>query len=349
MTPKKEVESVLRGEKTCRIPFTIYEKKLPQCTVERKLRNSGICMVRKRSVVKSYSPDITSESRTYSEKGVQYTRHTIKTPLGELFTIQRPAGFTSWKISRIFKNPEDYKKLMFIVQNQHFEPDYGPFLKDEQMLGDDFIQRAVIGANPLHEIMISWMGIETFSIEWAERRDEIEKLYVRMLENLRKIFPIAARSPALHANLGGNETGNVMGRERFRKYVVPVLNEAAEVFHKHGKYLGTHLDGNNKVWADLVRDCDLDFIEAFTPAPDTDMSMSEAFDIWGKKTLWINFPSSVHVASIAEIEKTTEKLINDSLPDKRFIIGITEDIPENRWQENLKAISRVINRLGVRD
>jgi len=349
MTPKQRVESILRGEKPDKIPFTIYEKKLPQCTIERELRNSGICIVRKRSVVKTHALNVSSESRTYWEKGIQYTRHTTKTPMGELFTISRPAGFTTWRISRIFKGPEDYKKLMFLVKNQIFEPDYESFLKDEKMLGEDFIQRAVVGANPLHEIMVSWMGIETFAVEWAERRDEIEKLYYAMAENLRKIFPIAARSPALHANFGGNETGNVMGRERFAKYVIPLLNEVADVFHRYGKFAGTHLDGNNKIWADLIRDCRLDYIEAFTPEPDTDMSLYEAFSIWQNKTVWINFPSSVHLATIPEIEKTAEKLINDSLPDNRLIIGITEDIPENRWQENLLAISRVIDRYPVQE
>jgi len=342
MTPKKRVENLLRGEKTDRVPFTIYEKKLPQCGVERDLRNRGICLVRKRSVVKSHAPNVTSESYKYMEKGVQLVRHTVKTPAGDLYSITRPAGFTTWKISRIFKGPEDYKKLIFLIRDQHFEPDYAPFLRDEKMLGEDFIQRAVVGANPLHEIMVSYMGLETFAVEWAERRDEVEKLFNAMLENIRKILPIAAASPALHANFGGNETGSVMGRERFEKYVLPLLNEVADVFHRHGKFLGTHLDGNNRIWADLVGKSGLDFIEAFSPSPDTDMSLAEAFDAWKGKAIWINFPSSLHLAPVSVVEETAAGLIRDSLPDKRLIMGITEDIPENRWQETLPAISRAI-------
>lgn len=344
MTPKRRVEAVLRGEKVDKIPFTIYENKLPQCSVERYLRNEGLCIVnRKYLVYKTLSPNVVYETYTYTENGVEYNRQVIKTPVGELYSIHRPAGFTSWCVSHLFKGPNDYKKLLFMIKDQRFEPSYDEFLKAEKMFGDDIILRADIGATPLQQVMINWMGIETFAVEWAERRDEIEKLCEALTENRRKIFPLVAKSPTLHSNFGGNETGDVMGRERFAKYVVPLYNEAGEVFKKYGKYLGTHLDGNNKVWADLVAGSGLDYIEAFTPSPDTDMTIEDAFEIWKDKVLWINFPSSLHLASLEEIEKATQRIIEASLPDKRLIIGITEDIPEDRWQKTLPAILKVIN------
>lgn len=354
MTPKNRVENSLRGESTDKTPFTIYEGKLPRCSVERQLRNDGVCLVNKVNIIKKYCPNVTSERHTYTENGVQVTKHVSKTPAGDLFTVtrlaphvdmRRPSGST-WCISHPFKGPDDYKKLMFRIKDEHVEPNYEAFYAAENFLGQDVIQRAEAGSNPLHKIMLSWMGIETFSIEWSERRDEVEKLYYAMLENLRKDLEIAAKSPTLHANLGGNETGDVMGRERFAKYVVPVLNEAAEIFHKHGKYLGTHLDGNNKVWADLVGNSNLDYIEAFSPYPDTDMTISEAFEAWRNKLVWINFPSSAFLSGVSETEKTVEQIIEASKPERRLIIGITEDYPERNWQENLLAISRTINRLA---
>ncbi len=138
-----------------------------------------------------------------------------------------------------------------------------------------------------------------------------------------------------------------MGRERFAKYVVPLHNEAAEVFHKHGKFLGTHLDGNNKGWADLVAKSGLDYVEAFTPAPASDMTMADAFDAWPNKLVWINFPSSVHLDSTDQIEVTTHEIIEASLPDRRLIIGTTEWIPEDHREKSLLTISRVIDKDGI--
>ncbi|HIE03217.1 MAG TPA: hypothetical protein EYP61_00500 [Candidatus Latescibacteria bacterium] len=182
-------------------------------------------------------------------------------------------------------------------------------------------------------------------MEWAERRDEVLKLYHALADRQRRIFPIIARSPALAVNYGGNETPEVMGPPRFREYVIPLYNEAAEVLHRHGKLLGAHLDGNNRAWAQDIAKSGLDYIEAFTPAPDTDMSLREALDAWPDKVLWINFPSSVHLSPVDEVERTAAELIGTA-PKDRFIMGITEDIPEDRWQENLLAISRAINQGG---
>ncbi len=73
------------------------------------------------------------------------------------------------------------------------------------------------------------------------------------------------------------------------------------------------------------------------------MTVLEALDAWPAKFLWINFPSSVHLASIEKIKRTTREIIDAAAGTNRLIIGITEDIPEDRWQGNLLAISEVIN------
>jgi hypothetical protein len=343
MTPRERVEAVLRREVPDKTPFTIYENKLPQCSVERHLRNDGLCIVERRvPVVRSHTPSVFTETHEYQEEGVAYVRRVIRTPVGDLTTLDRPAGFTTWHIERVFKRPEDYRPLLFLIHNTHYEPCYEEFLRAQEWKGEDLILRANIGLTPLHQIMIGWMGVETFAVEWSERRDEVLELYHALADQHRRLFPLIAQSPALHANYGGNETAEVMGKERFERYVVPLYNEAASIFHRHGKLLGAHLDGNNKSWATAVAESGLGYVEAFTPAPDCDMTLAEALAAWPEKVLWINFPSSLHLASIETIEQTTRELIQTAVPGNRFILGITEDIPEDRWQENLLAIARAI-------
>jgi len=347
MTPRKRVEAVMHGDMPDKVPLTMYERKIPQCTAERQLRNEGLCIVDRRvRVVITETPNVRHTTFNYTEKGVGYIKTVTTTPYGDLVSIRQPAGFTSWQVSKMFKGPDDYKRLMFTIKDQRFRADYEAFARAEQAAGEDVILRAGVGGNPLHMIMIHWMGVETFAIEWAERRDEILKLYDAMAAKQREIYPLVARSPASHANYGGNEVPEVMGKERFEKYVVPLYNEAADVFHEHGKLLGTHLDGNNKLWAQAVADSGLDYVEAFTPAPDCDMTVKEALDAWPGKFLWINFPSSVHLRTIPQIEDTTRDILRQAAPGNRLIIGITEDIPEDRWQQNMLAISRVINEEG---
>jgi hypothetical protein len=78
------------------------------------------------------------------------------------------------------------------------------------------------------------------------------------------------------------------------------------------------------------------------------MSLAQALVAWPDKALWINFPSSLHLATEAKIEETTRQFVRDAAPGNRLIIGITEDIPQDRWQGNMLAISRTIDEEAAR-
>ncbi len=343
LSPRARVERVLRGEQVDKTPLTMYTEMAPQCRAERELRNAGMCLVSRVRVYRTESVGIPTRAAHFTENGRPRVRTFIDTPRGELTCLEEPAGFTTWTIERLFKGPADYGRLLSLVTSRRHFPDYGRFAAAEKALDGDGIVRADIGLTPLHEIMVHWMGLEAFGVEWAERRDEVLRLYAAMRDDQRKILPIIAASPAFLSNYGGNEVPEVMGRERFRQYVVPLYQEAAQVLHAGGKLVGAHLDGNNKAWAADVAASDLDYVEAFTPAPDTDMSLADALSAWPGKTIWANFPSSVHVATLDTIRETTRRLLREAAPGDRFILGVTEDIPPDRWQENMLAISEVIN------
>ena len=343
MTPRERVLAALRKEPTDQVPFTIYECMIPQCAAERQLRNEGLCIVNRR--VQPYvieTPNCTTEAFTYTEDGKMRVRTVTRTPIGEVSTVVEPADFTKWTIEKLFKGPEDYEVLAFIWQDRRYRPAYEQFASAEAWMGTDVIMRANVDAFPLHWIMIECMGVETFALEWMDRRDEILRLEKTMRDKIREVYPILAGSPITHANFGGNEVPEVMGPQRYKEFCAPMMNECASFFHEEGKWLGSHMDGNNKPWADIIASSGMDYVEAFTPSPDTDMTLTEALEAWPDKVLWINFPSSIHLARIEEIKKTTRELIEAASASNRLIIGITEDIPQHRWQENLLAISEVI-------
>ena len=343
MTPRERVLAVLRGAPVDKVPFTIYEKKIPQCAVERRLRNEGLCIVNRR--IPAYvteHPHCATETRSYMENGKERIRWTIRTPEGELSNVSQPAGFTSWTLERLFKSPTDYKALLYMIRDEQVRPNYEAFTAAERWMGEDFILRPNVGPTPLHEIMIVWMGVETFAVEWMENRDEILKLESAMREKRRTVYQILADAPITHANYGGNETPEVMGTPRYKEFCVPLYEECADALHVKGKWLGAHLDGNNKAWAEAVASSRLDYVEAFTPAPDTDMTLAEALAAWPGKVLWINFPSSVHLSDVETIKETAREIVALARESGRVILGITEDIPEDRWQQNLLAISDVI-------
>lgn len=346
LTPRKRVENILLKREADKVPFTIYEGLMPRCECERLLRNEGLCLICGTSVFSGHMPNVKERSEGFYENGDYKTRWFWETPCGTLTAINVPKATTSWREKRMFSTPDDYAAVAFILRDMVYTPNYESFIATEKEKGEDYLCRTGLGYEPLQELIYGTMGVETFCVEWMERRDEVLKLYQILVEQRRKIYKLVAESPCLSANYGGNVSPEIVGLERFRDYFVPNYQEAAEVLHKHGKLIGVHLDANNKLLAPEVAKTDLDYIEAFTPPPDCDLSVKDALAIWKDKVLWINFPSSVHIADEKVIERTTEQILREAAPGDRFIMGVTEDMPPWAYQKSMSAISRVINQKG---
>jgi len=127
---------------------------------------------------------------------------------------------------------------------------------------------------------------------------------------------------------------------------VPNYEEAAETLHRRGKLLGTHLDADNSLIMDDVAATRLDYIEAYDPSMGT--SVLDAARAWPDKVVWINWPSAYQLEPPERIRSRTVDLIAEGRACRGFIIGITEDIPEDRWQAHLNAIMEGIESVRAR-
>ncbi len=340
MTPRKHVETALRGGRADRVPFTVYESMIPQCAVERQLRDRGLCIVdRHAPVVRSHRPNVTSSQHRFTEDGIELVRTVVETPVGTLTSLVEPAGFTSWHRERMFKSPDDYRTLLYYINDEQFEPCYDEFARAQEDVGEDIILRCSFGLEPL-QILISgnMLAMTDFCIQWMDNRDEILKLYAAIVEKRRQLYPLVAESPALHANYGGNVVPQITGPEVFREYYLPHYNEAAEIMHKNGKLIGCHFDDDCGLLAEAIGETDLDYIEAFTPAPTTDMTVTQAREAWPDKVLWLNFPCEAHLQPEAEIAAVAMDLVDQAQTPDGLLMGITDNVPENRWRPSFTAI-----------
>ena len=340
-SPGQRVMSVLRGEIPDKIPFTVYECMISPCKIERELRNRGLCIIQRIPSYHIIRPNITEKANIYTdEKGRKLIRTVYTSPAGELSTLTENGVNTIWTHEHIFKSPDDYKALEFYINDSKIVPDYGRVSKTALMLDDDFAVRDQIPLEPLQALISEYMGTETFSYEWMDNRDEIIRLYSALRELNRKVYPVVAEGPLEFANYGGNVVPQIIGKETFRKYYMPNYEEAAEVLHRKGKLIGCHFDADNTPIMEDIAETQLDYIEAYDPgiSPPVDVAMK----MWPNKVLWINWPSSWHLHSLKEVYEDTIKLIQDAGSKGHFLIGITEDVPEDLWQGNYSAIMDAI-------
>ena len=249
----------------------LREQDPPSATRSGGCGTRGLCIVNRCHqpyVVENANCRTTTE--VFQHEGKERHRMVMATDVGEVSLVEEMAGFTALERGAPLQKPGG---LQGSVRDRGRRTLQGRRTKASRTRrngwGDDVILRAGVGSFPLHHIMIHWMGIETFAMEWMENRDEILKLEAIMRERRRALYPILADAPITHANFGGNEVPEVMGRSRYEEFCVPMANECAEAFHARGKLVGSHLDGNNKPWADVVAASGFDLYRGPSPPAPT--------------------------------------------------------------------------------
>ena len=341
ITPAKRVLSVLKGEIPKKSPFTIYETKLERSYSERELRNRGLCLVKRTRSYRIEYKGVDIKAVSYKdEKGRHVTRTSYYTPYGELYTVTESAGFTSWTHERMFKSPDDYKKLLYLFNNTVVLEAYDSAAMLIYELGDDFVIRDNLPSEPMQALISSYMGVGEYCMEWMDNRDEILKLYDALVKTAREIYPVVANGPLMFANYGGNVIPEVVGAKNFEEYFVPHYNEAAYVLHKKGKLIGCHLDGCNSPIMDAVAETGLDYIEAYDPGMSP--GIKEALSRWPDKILWLNWPSANQLDPLPEVYNRTLMMLDEAGEENRLIMGITEDVPKERLVPNCMMIMKAI-------
>jgi hypothetical protein len=346
MTPRQRYLAALAGKMPDRVPFSIWNNKLPGGNIDRQLLQLGACIVNKSTVYRLSTPGIEVETEQLESKdGLPRMRKIHHTPAGTLSTTLRLYPGSTWLEKMPFTGPEDYEPLEAFIRSKTYSACYDDFLNDDRKYADQSIARPETIYTPIQDLICKYMGVEAFCIEWADRRDRLLKLCDIIAEDRRKRLELVAASPARFAVIEGNVIPDVIGVERFENYHIPHIEEGCEILHSNRKWAGAHLDANNKIIAHLVAKTSLDLIESFTPPPDCNLPLTEARCLWPEKTIQINFPSSLHLQGPDHVRKAAAGILKQAAPGNRFIVGVSEDI-SGRGVETLIPLAETIHNLG---
>ncbi|MGD0094294.1 MAG: hypothetical protein ABSE73_30670, partial [Planctomycetota bacterium] len=135
MSPRERVEVALRGGCADKVPFTMYECMIRQCEAERRMRARGLCVLYRMGCVTTHQPNLKVTQHVCHEHGKKLVRTLFDTPAGQVSTLAEPAGFTTWTHEKMFKRPEDYKVLLYMIRDERYEPDYGPLAAMQRAWG----------------------------------------------------------------------------------------------------------------------------------------------------------------------------------------------------------------------
>jgi hypothetical protein len=317
------------------MPFTFYDVLFPRGFDPAPLQAKGMAICARRAVYRKVTPNVKVREVKESDGGV---RTIYETPVGILTSLYRPAALAMTPVEHPIKSRDDYRAACFIVKDARYQPDYDTFLAACATIGNTGKVIAETCYEPLLDVEITWLGQERFCYDVADNLDAVMELEAALAENHKKMYDVVAASPADYVLYGGNVVPEMLGPQRVRDEVCPCWNAFADRLHERGKKIGVHLDANNRLILDVVRNSKLDFVEAFTPPPDCNVSVAEARLAWPGKSLWINFPSSVHVQSEDTIRSTTLNLVREAGDRRGFLMGVTEDVPREDIERSVTVI-----------
>jgi hypothetical protein len=328
----------------------------PRSEGERGLRNQGLAVVERICLARAEMPHVQLLSHEYYEGGVRTVRQTARTPVGEVYRTRKldpSLGTSWWDIDYFVKCPEDYKVIEFMLRDTVYCPNYEEFMLAQERWGEDgYVMGDTsaglwLGYSPMGLLAYVLLGVERFGIDFYDHPDEFFSLYEVIRTKQREMFQVCARSPADVVCYAGNIHQDIMGCHRFVEYYLPSINEFADVMHEYGKLASCHYDARMRTLVEAVSESNTDIIEAFTPPPDCDVTVKEARQAWPNKRLWINFPSSVHLETEEKIRQATLQILAEAAPGHRFLLGVTEDIPEKVRYGSLKVILQTISEHGT--
>jgi len=352
MTPRERIQAALHGEWADRVPFTIYGNMLPRGEVERSLRNEGLAIIEWNQPYRIETPHVDVVFREYYEGGVLTRRETVRTPVGEVTSVEKcdARSYSGWwRVEYPIKRPEDYKVWEFVVHDTTYIPAYEAFVLMQDRLGQDgyvFGHGLPTVQVPMHYMMVELLGLERFSLELYDRPSDVLQLHDLIWQKHKEALAITVESPAELVEVGTNFHQAMMGPKLFEQYYMPYMNEWAEELHAAGKLAATHIDGDWHSLIPIVASSKLDVIEAISPPPMCDVSVAEARTALPDKVLWVNFPSAVHVSADEVIRAVTEQVLREAAPGDRFLFGVTEDVPETEWRRSLRTISSALQERG---
>lgn len=340
MTPRERILKTINGEAPEGVAWTIYTGLLPRSPVADELIERGLGLVSAVAPYRIERPNV----RISSEEIEDGTIYTFETPVGILTQRRRQErGYgSSWIKEHLVKSAEDYRVLKFIVEDTIYHPNHEAFVDAERRMGERGVVMASLERAPFQKTWIEFAGIERLGVDLYENPGIVGEVFEAMLEKQREMWRIVANSPAQLVWCPDNITGVIVGPKLFREHLLPYYREVAELMHLKGKKLVAHMDGLLSPIAREIGETPVDVIEAFTPPPDGDLPLGEAKRLWEDKVIWINFPSSVHIASSERIREVTVELLKEAIPGDRVLFGVTENIPSDAWENSLRIITETI-------
>ena len=347
MTIRERILATLYWQEPDQIPLTIYGHLIRRGENELRLRRMGLGITGGSAFYATQQRNIETVTREYWEDGQKYIRKTIKTPVGEVYQLSVPdrSAYDGLDIIREYfvKRPDDYRVMEYIINDPVYRPTYEAVREKVRITGGDGLVYVGLPKQAMQTMFYGLMGYQQFAIDFYEKRDLFDSLYHTLARRQGELYEIAAGAPVEIVRLGANVSADVVGKDRYRDYLMPQYRELRNALRGTDKKVFVHMDGRLAALSHLIAEAEFDIVEALTPPPMGDISVEAARKAWPDKALWINFPGPILLESPEVVAEHTREIVRQAGSKKGFIVAVTEDAPMEPLERSLEVIARVLS------
>ena len=192
----------------------------------------------------------------------------IKTSKGTLTrTLKLTADRTWCPCEHFVKNLDEIEILTHIVESQIYIPKYERVEKAIHDIGDLGQVDIVIRRSPFGKLVHEYLGFEEVVYALCDNPELIHEFLKLQEERDLEVIKLAAKGPGRLIMISDHADENLIAPDLYKEYCIPFYKKANEIFHKAGKFVSTHLDGNFKGFFSLLPTTTFDILDGCTPAP----------------------------------------------------------------------------------
>ena len=345
MTMRERILAVIKGGRPDRAPFVQYsDLAAPNEEIWSEIGRENLGILRWVRIYRLAHPNCGLHTEAIERDGLKGHRIRIETP-GGVMTEERllePTFGTASIVKHFVTEADDYDALCAYLEDSVVVEDLAEFHRADDELGDDGLPLVRVERTPFQQLWIQWVGIQDLALHLVDCPERVARCVAAMVREARQAFEIVARTPVPFVNFPDNITAPVIGEANFLTYCIPLYREFAQRLAGKDIPILVHMDGDLKPLWKAIDTSGINGLDSLSPPPDNDTSVADAVSRWPDMCVLVNFPSSVHLKSPAEIYDQAGQILQQGAHTGRLQIQISENMPPGAWRKSFPEIIRAI-------
>jgi len=289
-------------------------------------------------------PNVEVEERWEEDGGL---RRSWRTPVGELTEVVRydEWGLSAYNTEYKLKQPEDFKALEYILQDEEWYWDQEAYEAELAQVGERGVPQFYFRRSPIQGLFIEHMGFEP-TIYMLQDHPEVIAHYVDVATEADNcLYEVLCACPVPLLNFGENIDAHMDPPPIFRGHLLPYYRRRAEELHRAGKFVHIHIDGAMRPLLPHLRECSWDGIEAATPLPQGDVTIEEIKGALGNLVLLDGIPAVYFLPTypVEALTSCVRRIVELFYP--RLVLGISDEIPPDGDIERVRLVGELVEEL----